>query len=121
RIQARRQLQRTRRPDDALKKGLHEPSYLRRPYDTGLAGGELPVGTGKAFILIQNTLRRSDERLRSGDVRGAARLLAGAAADLDGLKAKLGAALPPDEPNLLALESQLGALKERLEKQRDEG
>lgn len=78
---------------------------------TGSSGGAMDVG--QRVVALQGDLRTVDERLQQGEAAAAAELLAAAAAELELLRGGLSAAIR-DDPNLVALDRQIGALEARL-------
>jgi hypothetical protein len=91
-------------PDDQLRPSRAMELYGDRP----------PVGTGKRVILIQSGLRAADADLGRGRVEDAAAQVAMAATALAALRADLGAAAE-DDPNLVAPQAEITALKQRIE------
>jgi hypothetical protein len=85
------------------------------PRPVGGSHSGLPDRTadvGRRVIALQGDLRLVDEQLRRGEAVAAAALLAEAAAELELLRG-LSAAITAD-PNLVALDRQIGALVARL-------
>ena len=99
----------------AGRERLPVPGFLRAPYATDLRGDELPIGTGKLFVLIQNSLRDGDRRLRLGDAAAARRHLRTAEADVLRLKAELPDGASDQDPQIVVAERQIAALRARLE------
>jgi hypothetical protein len=86
-----------------------------------LGGAPTPPGRrtvaldlGRRVVSIQQRIGAIEQRLDRGEVAAAARLLEGARAELAGLRGPSSDALA-DDPNLLALDLQLDALRQRLE------
>jgi hypothetical protein len=90
------------------------PDDLSTPYHTDLHGRELPIGTGKLYILLQRRLMRSERDLGRGKEATAALALGEAEDLLAALSADPSGRIPNDDPNLVAARSQITALKERL-------
>jgi hypothetical protein len=92
---------------------IEQPRYL--------GGSHAPPGKqtaapdfGRRVVSIQQRIGEIEQRLERREVAAATRLLAAAEADLAVLRGASGDALAND-PNLLALDRQLGALRKRLE------
>jgi hypothetical protein len=94
--------------------GIPVPDHLRMPYHTGLHGRELPIGTGKLYILLQRRLMTSERDLGRGKEATAALALGEAENLLAALSADPSGRIPNDDPNLVAARGQIAALKERL-------
>jgi hypothetical protein len=106
-----------RRPAGAGERAALEPvpdDQLRPSRAMELYGDRPPVGTGKRVILIQSGLRAADADLGRGRVEDAAAQVAMAATALAALRADLGAAAE-DDPNLVAPQAEITALKQRIE------
>lgn len=115
RYQRRRAIRADLRRLEAGRERLPTPEFLRAPYATDLRGDQLPIGTGKLFVLIQNSLRDGDRRLRLGDAAAARRHLRAAEADLVRLKAELPDGASAQDPQIVAAERQIADLRARLE------
>jgi hypothetical protein len=90
---------------------IEKPRYL--------GGAHTPSGTpsanldfGRRVVALQNGLAKIEARLARGEAMAAAELLDAAEAELSALRGALGDAVAND-PNLLALEAQLGVLQRR--------
>jgi hypothetical protein len=90
-----------------MRAPIEQPRYL---------GGKqtAALDLGRRVVSIQQRIGEIEQRLERREVAAATRLLAAAEADLAVLRGASGDALAND-PNLLALDSQLGALRKRLE------
>jgi hypothetical protein len=93
---------------DPIRGQLAPADYLRAPTDLDIHGTALPVGTGKRFLFIQSGLREVRASLDAGRPEVAAEQLAHADSELRDLK-KVWAG----DPNLLALEAEIAALRKR--------
>jgi hypothetical protein len=92
---------------------IARPSYLGGAHaPSGRPAAALDLG--RRVVSIQQRLGAIEQRLDRGEVAAAARLLEGARAELAGLRGASNDALA-DDPNLLALDLQLDALRQRLE------
>ncbi|HET6522512.1 MAG TPA: hypothetical protein VFG47_22220 [Geminicoccaceae bacterium] len=95
---------------------LPVPDFLRAPYDTSLYDTERPIGAGRLFIFLQNSLRGAERDVRRGRI-GAARA---SLAEAEGAYARIaaaaaaGEAIPPDDPNLVAARRQIASLRDQL-------
>ena len=98
----------------AHRDGLSVPDYLRAPYHTDLRGRELPIGTGKLYILFQNRLMKSESDLKRGQRARAAAALGEAEKLMAELTGDPSGPIPNDDPNIVAARSQIAALKEEL-------
>ena len=98
----------------ARRDGLSVPDYLRAPYHTDLRGRELPIGTGKLYILLQNRLMKSESDLKRGQRATAAAALGEAEKLMAELTGDPSGRIPNDDPNIVAARSQIAALKEDL-------
>jgi hypothetical protein len=94
---------------EAARGRLAPPDYLRAPTDLDILGTALPIGTGKRFLIVQSGLRDARASLDRGRPEAAAERLARADAELRDLR-KVWA----DDPNLIALEAESAALKQRI-------
>ncbi|MGH6918165.1 MAG: hypothetical protein ACREJ0_10730, partial [Geminicoccaceae bacterium] len=77
-------------------------------------GPTAALDLGRRVVSIQRRIGAIEQRLERGEVAAAAQLLERAGAELAGLRGAASDALAND-PNLLALDRQLGALRKRLE------
>jgi hypothetical protein len=93
---------------------LPVPDHLRTPYQIDLHGRELPIGTGKLYILLQRRLMKSERDLTRGEEATAALALGEAEDLLAALSADPSGRVPKDDPNLVAARSQISGLKQRL-------
>lgn len=89
---------------------LPVPDFLRAPYATDLRGTALPIGTGKLFIFLQNSLRNGERQMTLGQAGLARRHLGAAEASLAALKATV----PGEDPNVVAAERQIASLRARI-------
>lgn len=89
---------------------LAVPGYLRSATDLDLRGAALPIGTGKLFLFIQNGLGEARAALDRGQPGVAAGHLQRAES---GYRALCDEARPED-PNLIALEAEISALRAQL-------
>lgn len=89
---------------------LAPPAELRAATDLDLRGEALPIGTGKRFLFIQSGLRDARGALDRGQVNAAARHLASAESDFRELRAVASG----DDPNLVALQAEIAALRARI-------
>jgi hypothetical protein len=93
----------------AVRARLAPPDHLRAPTDLDIRGTALPIGTGKRFLFVQTGLRDARASLEVGRPGAAAERLAQADAELRDLKT-----VWADDPNLIALEAEIAALKRRI-------
>jgi hypothetical protein len=102
---------------------LPVPDFLRAPYDTSLYDTERPIGAGRLFIFLQNSLRGAERELRRGRPGAARASLAEAEGALARMTAAAAAAaaaggdddaIRPDDPNLIVARRQIAALREQL-------
>lgn len=89
-----------------------KPRYLGGSH-TRTPEGASALDLGQRVIALQADLRLVDEHLRRGEAVAAAELLASAAAGLERLRGGLSPTVA-DDPNLVALDRQIGALEARL-------
>ena len=92
-----------------MRDRLAPPAYLRAPTDLDIRGTALPIGTGKRFLFVQTGLRDARAALDVGRPGAAAEQLAQADAELRDLKE-----VWAGDPNLMALEAEIAALKKRI-------
>jgi hypothetical protein len=95
---------------EAARVRLAPADYLRAPTDLDIRRTALPIGTGKRFMLVQTGLRDARASLDLGRPEAAAQQLAQADAELRDLKKTWA-----DDPNLIALEAEIAALRTRIE------
>jgi hypothetical protein len=93
----------------AVRDRLAPPDHLRAPTDLDIRGTALPIGTGKRFLFVQTGLRDARAALDVGRPGAAAERLAQADAELRDLKE-----VWAGDPNLMALEAEIAALKKRI-------
>jgi hypothetical protein len=93
---------------------LPVPGWLRPPYDTDLRGDQVPIGAGRLYILLQNGLRDAEAALAGGRPRAAALDLARAESRLQALKARFPGHIVRNDPNVVAAEGHLAALRAAL-------
>ena len=94
----------------APRGGLEVPDELRAPTASDLRASTLPIGTGKHFLLIQSGLREARAAIDRGRMAVAAGHLAEAESGLRALQTAAGAC----DPNLVALEAEILALRARV-------
>ena len=121
-LQRRLHQQRIEAPRDPRVPALEiEARHLRWQADRAARraepGARLPANSagldfGRRVVALQNDLAEIEARLAQGETMAAAELLAAAEADLYVLRGALSDAVAND-PNLLALEAQLGVLRQR--------
>jgi hypothetical protein len=99
--------------------GVPVPNDLRTPYGTDLQRRELPIGTGKLYILLQRRLMKSERDLARGRRATAVVALDEAEDVLAELGADRSGRIPENDPSLVAARSQIAALKEQLGKAED--
>jgi hypothetical protein len=97
---------------------LSTPAPIERPVYLG--GAHTPVAAaparpyfGQRVVALQRSVAEMERRLAERDTAAVARLLEAAEADLAVLRGALSDAIAND-PNLIVLEDQIGAIKERL-------
>jgi hypothetical protein len=90
---------------------VEKPRYLGGSH-TPLGASSAGLDFGRRVVALQNDLAEIEARLAQGETMAAAELLAAAEADLYVLRGALSDAVAND-PNLLALEAQLGVLRQR--------
>jgi hypothetical protein len=110
-IEQRNTARETLRPD---RQGSPLPASLSTRLDADLRGKQVPIGTGRRLIRIQSGLRDAAAELDRGRIAAARERTARAAADLLELRSGL-ADVATDDPNLVALEAELAAIKERID------
>jgi hypothetical protein len=110
-IEQRNTARETLRPD---RQGSPLPASLSTQLDADLRGKQVPIGTGRRLIRIQSGLRDAAAELDRGRIAAARERTARAAADLLELRSGL-ADVATDDPNLVALEAELAAIKERID------
>jgi hypothetical protein len=108
--QAERVLRQARTGLEGAQGQLAAPAGLRAPTDLDIRGDALPIGTGKRFLFIQSGLRSARAALDRGQVTAAAGHLAGAEGDFRELRA----VAADDDPNLVALQAEIAALRARI-------
>ena len=96
------------------RQGLPAPAYLQTPLDADLRGERVPIGTGKRLILIQSGLRDAATQLDRGQINGAREEIAKVGAELLELRSRL-ADVASGDPNLVALDAELAAIKGRID------
>ena len=101
----------------APRGGLDVPDQLRAPTDLDIRGTALPIGTGKRFLFIQSGLRDAQAAIEQGRIAAAADRLAEAESGFRELQTLAGAG----DPNLVALEAEIAALKARVAAAGDAG
>jgi len=121
RIERHRALERSLERSDVGRTRLPPPDFLRPPYDIDLSGDELPIGTGKQFILIRNSLRRANAQLSAGHLGAASRHLATAESGMANLKAAPEGKELAADPNVVATEREIADLRARLDAARAGG
>ncbi len=102
---------------EALRPGsqdLPPPVYLATQLDANIRGEQLPIGTGKRLVLIQRGLRDATSELDRGQIDAARERTAKAEADFLELRSGL-ADVATGDPNLVALDAELAAIKGRID------
>jgi hypothetical protein len=112
-----------RRPSAAVlprHSPLSAPAPIEKPRYVG--GAHTPAAApparpyfGQRVVALQKSVAEIERRLAQGDTAGAARLLEAVKADLATLRSLFGRAVAAD-PNLIALQGHIRALKERLDR-----
>jgi hypothetical protein len=110
-IEQRNTARETLHPD---RQGSPLPAYLSTRLDADLRGEQVPIGTGRRLIRIQSGLRDAAAQLDRGRIDAARERTAKAEADLLELRSGL-ADVATGDPNLVALEAELAAIKERID------
>jgi hypothetical protein len=93
---------------------IAKPRYLSGAHTPAAAPPARPY-FGQRVVALQRSLAEIERRLARGDTAAAARLLEAAEADLATLRAAFSGAVAGD-PNLSALEAQIRALEEQLDR-----
>lgn len=101
----------------APRGGLEVPDELRAPTDLDIRGSALLIGTGKRFLFVQSGLRAARTAIDRGHNAAAAGHLARAESGFRALRTLAGAG----DPNLVALEAEIAALKARVAAAGDAG
>jgi hypothetical protein len=91
-----------------------KPRYLGGAHTPAAAPPARPY-FGQRVVALQRSVAEIERRLARGDTAAAALLLEAVEADLDALRGIFDSAVA-DDPNLSALEAQIRALEERLER-----
>ena len=91
---------------------VQKPRYLGGAHTPAAAPPARPF-VGQRVVALQRSVAELERRLAQRDTAGAARLLEAVEADLATFRAAFGRAAA-DDPNVLALEDQIRALKEQL-------
>jgi len=96
---------------------LATPDSLRAPTDLDIRGSALPIGTGKLFLFVQSGLREARAALGRGQAGVAAGHLAKAENGYRALREQANV----DDPNLIALDAEIAALRAQLAASADAG